>query len=217
YGLQLAKALVDSHQAEQVLLVTAETYSKLMSLDDRGPATLFGDAAAATLVTAGFDGLSDFALATDGGRHNRFWVEAGGARVPSTAETRDLVEDKNGNRRSREDLFMHGAGVFDFVRKEIPSFTRGILERAGLTMDDVDLVVFHQASKLALDFLNKKLEVPEAKRYSNVDRVGNTVSASVPLALHDAAKEGVLKPGMRVLVIAFGVGMSWGGCLIRWK
>lgn len=217
YGLQLAKALVDSHQADNVLLVTAETYSKLMSLEDRGPATLFGDAAAATLVSAGFDGLSHFALATDGRRHNRFWVEAGGTRCPSSEDTRALSEDKSGNRRSREHLFMHGAGVFDFVRKEIPSFTRKLMQDAGVTMDDIDLVVFHQASKLALDFLNKKLEVPEAKRYSNVDRVGNTVSASVPLALHDAVKDGVLKPGMRVLLIAFGVGMSWGGCLVQWK
>lgn len=216
YGLQMAKAMVDSHQTDHVLLVTAETYSKRMSLDDRGPATLFGDGAAVTLVSAGQDGLAAFSLGTDGGRYNRFWVEAGGARVPSEDATREPATDKNGNVRSREHLFMHGAGVFDFVRKEIPTFTRTLLQRAGLTMEDIDLVVFHQASKLALDFLNKKLGVPEHKRYSNVDRVGNTVSASVPLALHDAVDEGVLKPGMRVLLIAFGVGMSWGGCIVRW-
>lgn len=217
YGLYLAKALIDSHQADRVLLVTAETYSKLMSLDDRGPATLFGDAAAATVVAAGFDGLEAFALATDGARFNRFWVEAGGARCPSSAATRRIEEDEHKNRRSREDIVMHGAGVFDFVRKEIPGFTRNLLKKARLSLDDVDLVVFHQASKVAIDYLYAKLEVPEHKRYSNLARVGNTVSASIPLALHAAAAEGVLRSGMRVLLVAFGVGMSWGGAILRWR
>lgn len=217
YGLSLAKAIVDSHQANNVLLVTAETYSKRMSMDDRGPATLFGDGAAATLVSAGFDGMSEFMLATDGGRSNRFWVEAGGTRRRSCAATRARVADERGNLRSGEDLLMNGPAVFDFVRVEIPKFTRRVLQRARLSWDDVDLVLFHQASKLVLDYLYKTLKVPEAKRYTNIARVGNTVSASIPILLRDAEKEGVLRAGMRVLLVGFGVGMSWGGCVLTWR
>jgi 3-oxoacyl-[acyl-carrier-protein] synthase-3 len=218
YGLFLAKALIVSGSARNVLLVTAETYSKWMHPNDRGPMTLFGDAAAATLISAGDQiGLGEIALATDGGSANSFFVPAGGARLPCSTETKRTIEDKNGNIRTLENLFMNGSAVLDFVKQEVPSLVNTLLKQANLTLNDLDLVVFHQASQVTLDFLNRKLHIPPNKQFSNLRHVGNTVSASIPIALRDAELQGALKHGMKVMVVGFGVGLSWGGCIINWR
>jgi 3-oxoacyl-[acyl-carrier-protein] synthase-3 len=218
YGLFLSKALIVSGSARNVLLVTAETYSKWMHPDDRGPMTLFGDAAAATLISASDQiGLSEILLATDGGSASSFFVPAGGARLPCSPETKQVIEDKNGNIRTLENLSMDGAAVLDFVKQEVPLLVETLLNQANLTLDDLDLVIFHQASQVTLDFLNRKLHIPPNKQFSNLRHVGNTVSASIPIALRDAELQGVLKPGMKVMVVGFGVGLSWGGCIINWR
>jgi 3-oxoacyl-[acyl-carrier-protein] synthase-3 len=218
YGLFLAKALIVSGSARNVLLVTAETYSKWMHPDDRGPMTLFGDAAAATLIsTSDQIGLGDFALATGGGSAKSFFIPAGGARLPCSPETKRTIEDKNGNIRTLENLFMDGAAILDFVKQEIPPLVKNLLNQANLTLDDLDLVIFHQASQVTLDFLHRALHIPPHKQFSNLLHVGNTVSASIPIALRDAELQGALKPGMKVMVVGFGVGLSWGGCIITWS
>jgi 3-oxoacyl-[acyl-carrier-protein] synthase-3 len=216
YGLFLANSLVRSGSADHVLLVTAETYSKLSHPDDRGTRTLFGDGAAAAVISTGETGLDHFLLGTDGGVATAFYVPAGGARTPRSPETVQVVVDRNGNARSAEQICMNGAAVMDFVKKEIPRFVRTLLERANLRMEDMDLVIFHQASKVTLDYLNGALHVPEKKRFSNIAEIGNTVSPSLPIALRQAELQGILQPGMRVLIAGFGVGFSWGGCIIQW-
>lgn len=218
YGLFLAKALIVSGSAQSVLLVTAETYSKWMHPDDRGPITLFGDAAAATIISAGNQpGLGEITLATDGGGANSFFVPAGGARLPCSPTTKRTIEDRNGNIRTSENLFMDGSAVLDFVKQEIPLLVKALLKQAELTLDDLDLVVFHQASQVTLDFLHRALHVPIHKQFSNLLHVGNTVSASIPIALREAEVQGMLKAGMKVMVVGFGVGLSWGGCIINWR
>ena len=218
YGLYLARGLVRSGSARNVLLVTAETYSKLFSHDDRGPATLFGDGAAATLITAtGTEGIGPVVLGTDGSTYDMFYVPAGGARVPSTAETCVPVPDRFGSQRSAEHLVMHGAAVLAFVEREIMPFVGRAMSEFRVTWADLDLVVFHQASGATLDLLAARLNIPREKMFSNIERVGNTVSASIPMALRDAADQGRLTPGARVLLVGFGVGMSWGACLVTWN
>ena len=217
YGLYLANALVQSGAAENVLLVTSETYSKWIHPDDRGPATLFGDGAAATLISIGDLGIGSFALSTDGGRSACFMVPAGGARLPRSPETSHLDIDKNGNVRTTDNLHMNGAAVLDFVKKEIPALVRDLLAREKLTLEDLDLIVFHQASQVSLDFLHKILKVPKNKQFSYIADVGNTVSASIPIALREAELQGRLKPGMRIMLVGFGVGLSWGGCIVTWQ
>jgi 3-oxoacyl-[acyl-carrier-protein] synthase-3 len=200
-----------------VLLVTAETYSQWMHSDDRGPITLFGDGAAASLLEPGGEGcIGPFELGTDGGGWESFCVVAGGARVPRSAETAREQHDERGGVRSLEHLKMNGAEVLDFVKREIPGCVRTLLKRAGLGLDQVDLVVSHQASQLSLDYLQRALGVPRERMYSNLALIGNTVSASIPLALADAAREGRLRRGMTVLLIGFGVGLSWGGTIVKW-
>ena len=216
YGLYLAKALIGSGAARRVLLVTAETYSKWMHPDDRGPLTLFGDGAAATLIAGGRTGIETIVVGTDGHSASTFMIPAGGARCPASEKTKQPVTDQSGNVRTAENIYMNGGAVLDFVKKEIPSFVRGLLKQARLTLDSVDLVIFHQASQITLDHLNHALHIPPNKQFSNITYVGNTVSASIPMALRDAELQGVLKPNMRVLLVGFGVGLSWGGCILTW-
>ena len=217
YGLYLANALVVSGSARQVLLVTAETYSKWMHPEDRGPITLFGDGAAVTVLTPSSSArIGQCALGTDGSGAPVFCVPAGGARNPRDAETAVGRADMFGNMRSPENLLMNGRAVLDFVKQEIPTFVKIFLEQSGESIDSIDLVVFHQASRLGLEYLDSALAVPEAKRFSNLASIGNTVSASIPIALRQAEEDGRLHPGMRVLLVGFGVGLSWGVSIITW-
>jgi 3-oxoacyl-[acyl-carrier-protein] synthase III len=217
YGLYLGNALISSGAARQVLLVTADTYSKRIHPDDRGPVTLFGDGAAATLLAAGEAAIGAFSLASDGASAGSFMIPAGGAREPSSALTKEPKRDASGNVRTAENIYMDGPAVLDFVKQEIPSLVRALLVQEGLTLEEIDLVVFHQGSRMTLDHLHKALRIPPQKQFSNLAAVGNTVSASIPIALRDAELQGRLKPGMRVLLVGFGVGLSWGACLVDWR
>jgi len=216
YGLFLAKALIESGALETVILVTADTYSRLISADDRGPYALFGDGAAATLLVAGETGLGEFVLGTDGSLGSAFSVPGGGARNPRSESTSHLAADRNGNLRSQEHIHMDGPGVLAFVQREVPGAVDCVLKKAGTSLSAVDLVLFHQASQVALDYLEEVLGIPPAKTFRNLERVGNTVSASLPMLLSDARRAGRLKDGDLVLLVGFGVGLSWGACLLEW-
>lgn len=216
YGLYLAKGLIKSGLARHVLLVTGDAYSRLFSLEDRGPATLFGDGAAATLLSAGTDCIGEFVLRTDGSRALSFMVPAGGARIPRSATTAAVKSDAFGARRSDEHIVMNGAAVLDFVKTDVIANVKELLDLAHLTTDGVDLFVFHQASRLALDFLHEALHIPSSKQFVNLASLGNTVSASLPIALSQAERAGRLTPGMKVVIAGFGVGLSWGSCLVTW-
>lgn len=143
-------------------------------------------------------------------------VHAGGARLPRSPETSVPRAERSGNRRSLEQIHMDGAAVLAFVEREVPRSVRKLLARTGVPPEAVDVVVLHQASRVASDYLERELGLPNARYYSNLDRVGNTVSASIPIALRDAELVGSLSPGMTVLLVSFGVGLSWGSCLLRW-
>lgn len=216
YGLWLADSLVRSHAARRVLLITAETYSKLMHPDDRGPITLFGDGGAATLIGKGDGHIGAFELGTDGGKSEAFRVPAGGARLPRSAETTIVRSDDQGGCRSQEHLHMQGTKVLDFVKREIPGCVTRLLEKEGLTLDDIGLVVSHQASRMSLEYLQRALRIPAEKMCDYMEKVGNTVSASIPLALDQAVAEGRVRRGDRVLLIGFGVGLSWGATVLTW-
>lgn len=219
YGLFLAKSLIVSGAVESVLLVTADSYSRYLHPDDRSTVTLFGDGGAATLIRATADaeaGIGAFSLGTDGGSASIFAIEAGGARLPRSPETARTIVDPGGSVSSKEHIVMDGNGVLAFVRNRVPSLVRELLANAEQTWDDVDLVVFHQGSAMALDYVERWLRVPPEKTFRNIATVGNTVSASIPIALRDAERAGRLVPGMRVMLVGFGVGLSWGACLVTW-
>jgi 3-oxoacyl-[acyl-carrier-protein] synthase III len=216
YGLWIADSLVRSGAARRVLLVTAETYSKLIHPEDRGPMTLFGDGGAATLIGVGDGRIGLFELGTDGANADAFQVAAGGARLPRDADTSRIRADEQGGCRSLEHLHMQGTKVLDFVKREIPGCVRRLLQKEGLVLDDIAMVVSHQASRMSLEYLQRALKIPSEKMCDYMERIGNTVSASIPLALEQAVGEGRIRHGDRVLLVGFGVGLSWGATIVTW-
>jgi 3-oxoacyl-[acyl-carrier-protein] synthase-3 len=217
YGLALAQSLIAGGMAHDVLLVTADTYSKYIHPGDRAARTLFGDGAAATWISSSESGrgVVDVLCASSGKDHGMFIIPAGGCRTPRSAETSVARADITGSTRSLENVHMDGSGVLSFVESRVPPQVRAILERNGKTMDDIDLVIFHQASKVTLDSLCRLLDVPSEKAFTNLRDVGNTVSASIPIAMRDATDQGRLQPGSRVLLSGFGVGMSWASAILQ--
>jgi len=219
YGLGLAKGLVESGQASRLLLITAETYSKFIHPRDRSVRTIFGDAAAATLVTAvdAEDALmGPFVFGTDGRGANNLIVPAGGLRRARSPETAQEITDDSGAVRSQNHLFMDGAEIFNFTLKAVPQSVCQLLERSQKTLEDIDLFVFHQANRYMLEYLRRKIKVPQEKFYMAMSHCGNTVSSTIPIALKHAQLEGRLKPGDLTMLVGFGVGYSWAAGLARW-
>lgn len=214
YGLSLAKGLIAGGIAQNVLLLTAETYNKHLHPRDKGNRTIFGDAATATVVsTEGYAEIGNFSLGTNGQGAENLIIHSGGARHPE--KVNDLSFDENGNPHSSDFLFMNGAEIFSFTQKNVPIVVKDTLEKNGLTHDDVNMFVFHQANSYMLNFLRKKIKIVPERFYVNMSEIGNTVSNSIPIALADARQENVLNGP--VLICGFGVGYSWGGCILNYK
>lgn len=218
YGLALAKSLIEAGTASKVLLITADTYTKFINRRDRSIRTLFGDGAAVTLVTsveAESEMIGPLVLGTDGRGANEIIVPAGGLRCPPTADTAVEREDDAGNWRSAENLYMNGADVFSFALRTVPPAVDQLLLKSGLTMDQVDFFVLHQANKFILERLRGKMKIPAEKFWIDMENSGNTVSSTIPIALEGALEQGRIKPGYRVALVGFGVGYSWGAAMIR--
>lgn len=216
YGLSLAKGLIEGGLARNVLLITADTYTKFVNPKDRSTRTIFGDGAAATLVVAGdLEAIGPFVLGTDGSGAPNLIVPAGGLRRPSSDETAVSREDEGGNWRSEQDLYMNGAEIFAFTLRTVPDAVHGLLVRAGLAAEQVDAFVFHQANQFMLERLREKLEIPREKFVLCLEDTGNTVSSSIPIALERARGRGQVRPGDRVMLVGFGVGYSWAATMIQ--
>jgi 3-oxoacyl-[acyl-carrier-protein] synthase-3 len=220
YGLGLAEGLISSGQATTVLLLTAETYSKFLNPQDRSVRTIFGDAAAATLVSAVDTPkplIGPFVYGTDGSGKPNLIVPAGGMRKPRTAESAIASEAEGGNVRSEDNLFMNGAEIFNFSLTAVPQSVQHLLERSGSKLEDIDLFVFHQSNRFMLEHLRKRLKIPEEKFQIAMSHCGNTVSSTIPIALKHALSDGKLKAGSLVMLVGYGAGYSWGATLLRWS
>jgi 3-oxoacyl-[acyl-carrier-protein] synthase III len=211
YGLSLAKGLIETEQAGTVLLLTAETYSKFLHPDDRSTRALFGDAAAATLVQArprlGTDempAIGPFVFGTDGRGKDNLIVADGGVRGRAA-----------GTPAAPAYLYMNGPEIFSFTLEAVPAAVEALLQRAGRTLDDIDLFVFHQANRFMLEHLRDKLGIPPERFFVALSEYGNTVSSTIPIALKEAAERGLLTPAKSVMVVGFGVGYSWGATLVN--
>lgn len=219
YGLSLAKGLIETGSARRVLLLTADTYSKYIHPLDKSVRTLFGDAAAATLVVANDDDASGsigpFVFGTDGSGAGNLIVEAGAFRTPASPETAQEYSDTSGNVRSRGSLYMNGAEVMAFSLAEVPKAIDTLLERMGIGRDDIDLFVLHQANRFMLEALRKKLKLPREKMPMHIAGCGNTVSSTIPLTLESLEQSQRLVPGTRALLVGFGVGYSWAAAAVR--
>ena len=190
YGLSLAKGLISGGMANNILFVTAETYTKYIAAEDKSTRTIFGDGAAATLINEeDADGIGAFSFGTDG---------AGAEKL--------IVRDNK--------LFMDGPEIFNFTLEVVPKTMEDVLTKNGLTRDDIDLYVFHQANKFMLDTIRKVNGLPRDKFYVDLEDTGNTVSSTIPIALKKLSVAGNLRKGMKVMLMGFGVGLSWGATVI---
>lgn len=211
YGLLLAKGIVQSKIASNVLLITSETYSKHIHPKDKGNRTIFGDAAAATLISSeGFAKIGNFDTGTDGSGANNLIVKTGGLR--NKLQTGDITFDESGNPISSDHLYMNGGEIFNFTSHAVPLLVENVLIKNNIKSNDVDLYVFHQANKYMINYLRKLLDIDKDKFYIFMEKVGNTVSSTIPIALHEAQKENLLHGN--ILIAGFGVGYSWGGTLL---
>jgi 3-oxoacyl-[acyl-carrier-protein] synthase-3 len=218
YGLSLAKGLIETGSATCVLLLTADTYSKYIHPLDKSVRTLFGDAAAATAVTAEslvHESIGPFVFGTDGSGAKNLIVEAGLFRLPVSRETSIEHTDESGNLRSRENLHMDGAEVMAFSLREVPKAIDDLLLKAGKTKEDLDYFVLHQANKFMLDALRKKLKIPSEKLPILMDSCGNTVSSTIPIALYKLREQERLHRGQDLMLVGFGVGYSWAACTLN--
>lgn len=215
YGLAMAKAFISSDMAKCVLLIVGETYSKHIHPKDLANRTIFGDGAAATIIENNdIDHIHYFILGTDGAGQQNLIVPNGGLR---TARVENAVEIKNdaGDIYTSNNLFMNGPEIFTFTIEAVPIVVNECLVKNNLTLDEIDYVIFHQANSYMIEYLRKKIKIPREKFYANMLLTGNTVSATIPIALVDSLNQGFVKEGDKVLLCGFGVGYSWGAVIIK--
>ncbi len=219
YALAMAHSLLTTRLARRILVVTAETYSKYIHPKDRSSRVLFGDGAAATFVTSTSDGdrgILDLELGSSGRGYESFYIPAGGMRQPRGPETSVEVSDSGGNIRTLEHIHMDGFRVWSFINSTIPPHVEKLLSRNQLQVADIDQFIFHQASQMTLDSLMKAMKLDASKVFLSLSNKGNTVSASIPIALKEAEAKGAIRRGDRILLCGFGVGFSYGSILLRY-
>ena len=203
YAVAQAYAMVSAGLSKRALVVGGDVLSKILDWEDRSTLVLFGDGAGAVVVEhVDEGGFLGFELGADGGGGENLWLPGSGSRHFEDADK--LVK-------------MNGREVFKFATRVLVSSAQKVLDECGLTVDDVDVYVPHQANKRIIDHAAGKLGIPEEKVVVNVDRYGNTSSGSIPLALADAAADGRLREGELVLMTGMGAGLTWGSALIEWN
>lgn len=215
YGLAICKGLIKAGIANNILLVMSETYTKHINPKDFANRSIFGDGAAATIIEkSDEEHIFEFVLGTDGKGMNNLIIPNGGLRNRYNSHA-EIKTDESGNARTDNDLYMNGPEIFNFTIKSIPSLITRSLEKNNLKFENIDYFIFHQANKYMLDYLRKKIKIPVEKFYSNMIETGNTVSATIPIALKDCIEKGVVKTGDKVLLCGFGVGYSYGATIIK--
>lgn len=217
YGLATAKGLIGSGSAMNVLLVTSETITKSIHPQDVSNMAIFGDAASATLVSADTakNGIGAFTFGTDGSGYSDIIIKYGGARYPLTTHKPEDYRDDRGAIRNDASFYMNGPAIFSFSTKVAPQIISDTLARNNLEFDDIDFFAFHQANRIILETIIKKNRIPEEKTLIYLDDVGNTVSSTIPIVLNKVLREGRIGKGSKILLAAFGVGLSWSGTVIE--
>ncbi len=210
YALAMAHGLIASNQADTVMVIGAETLSRLVDWSDRNTCVLFGDGAGAVILQASDQpgGVLASVLGSDGSGAYLLSLPAGGSRLPASVET-----VRNGDHYIK----MDGKAVFRFATRVMAEATREVVAKAGLTLDDVTLIVPHQANvRIIESSVLRQLKFPKERVYINLERYGNTSTASIPIALTEAVSEGRIQPGDYVVMVGFGAGLTWAAALVQW-
>ncbi len=214
YGMAVAKGLIAAGIAKNVLLLTAETYTKYLHPKDKGNRSIFGDGPAACLIsTEGFVEIGGFIVGTNGSGYDNLILKTGAARQKECTSIENF--DDNGNVRRDDYLYMNGGEIFNFTVDVVPNLLVNVLEKNNMTRDKIDYYLFHQANKYMLSTIRKICDIPQEKFYINLENTGNTVSSTILIGLKDCIDNKVITPGMNVLVAGFGVGLSWGATVLK--
>lgn len=193
YALNIASALIKSQEAKNGIIVCADTYTKMISKKNIQCRPIFSDAAAATMICkSNINKIGPFLLGTDGSGFNALKLEQG-----------------------KNEVEMNGAQVLTFAMSIVPDNVKKLLKKSSISSKKINYFIFHQASKYILDNINRKLLIPKNKTYENYNKVGNTISASIPIALKDASKKKI-KNNNNLIIAGYGVGLSWGSAIIKW-
>ncbi|HAZ10372.1 MAG TPA: 3-oxoacyl-ACP synthase [Candidatus Omnitrophica bacterium] len=215
YGLALAKSLLNSNIANSILLIMSETYSKHINPKDKANRSIFGDAAATAIIEKSEDeGVFEFSLGTDGSGYKNLIIPNGGLRKRYDINARN-IDDGQGTIRTENDLYMNGPEMLNFMIESVPKVVLNVLKKNKTTLDELDYVIFHQANGYIIEYLRKKIKIPKDKFYTNLLYTGNTVSASIPIAIKDCLDNKIIRQGNKILIVGFGVGYSWGGTIIK--
>ncbi|HZD37089.1 MAG TPA: beta-ketoacyl-ACP synthase III [Actinomycetes bacterium] len=207
YALSTGSQFVESGAVETALVVGAETLSRITDYTDRSTCILFGDGAGAAVLRRGERGVRAFSLGSDGTRSRMLFTPAGGTRFPATADT---VAER------RHYIVMEGREVFKGAVTAMAASSLEAIRRSGLTPEDIDLVVPHQANQRIIEATARRLKTPMGNVVMNIARYGNTSAASIPLAIAEAWEKGQIRPGQRLLLTAFGAGLAWGSVVLDW-
>lgn len=215
YGLAIAKSFIRTGIANNVLLITSETYTKHIHPKDKGNRTIFGDGAAATIIERSErKGIREFSLGTDGSGYKNLIVPNGGLRNRYDINAKE-IDDGSGSIRTDNNLYMNGPEIFNFTIEAVPVVVDQCLKKNQTNLGEIDYVIFHQANLFMIEYLRKKINIPKEKFYMNMLHTGNTVCATIPIALKDCLDNKIIKEGDRVLLVGYGVGYSWGATIIE--
>ena len=209
YALSTADKFVRAGEAKCALIIGAEIITKLIDWSDRSTCVLFGDGAGAAVVSAeeSDSGIISTYIKSDGSYKELLWIKVGSAAHPYTPDTPNDGMDK---------ILMNGADIFKIAVKKMGDSAKHALEQANVTSDDIALVIPHQANIRIIEALAKRIKIDMSKVFLNIEKYGNTSAASVPLALDEANRKGLIKEGDNILMVAFGGGLIWGSTLIKW-
>ena len=210
YGLDLADGMIKSGRYETILVIGGEVFSKILDWTDRSTCVLFGDGAGAAVLRATDEpkGIMASYIGSDGDNADidLLGIPAGGSRLPPSHETID---------QNLHAIKMRGREVFKLGVRIMPESAQRVLEQSGLTIDDIDLLIPHQANLRIIEAVGDRLGIPREKVYVNIDKYGNTSAATVIIALDEAIREGRAKPGDNILLVTFGAGLTWGSTLLK--
>lgn len=214
YGFALAKGLISSGFAKNVLLLTAETYTKYLNPDDKSNRSIFGDGAAACLISQdGFAEIGEFVLGSDGSGADKLILKTGASRQKKV--TGRYSEDEEGHMRYDDYLYMNGGAIFNFTLDIVPELMEQTLKKNSMEKDNVNYFIFHQANKFMLDTIRTVCSIPKDRFYNNLCETGNTVSSTILIGLKKSIEDNTIGLGSTVLVAGFGVGLSWGATILK--
>ncbi len=207
YGLSIAQAYIESGRYNNILLIGVDLLTKVVDWTDRNTCVLFGDGAGATLIQSnGTSGVLDTVLGADGGMAELLYLPCGGSRIPVSEEA---------IREKKHYLYLNGREIFKHAVRVMTKTCHDVLDRCHLTIQDVKVVIPHQANIRIIEAIAQRLGLPMERFFVNVDKYANTSAATIPIAIHEALEQGVLEKGDKALLVAFGGGLTWAAGVVQ--